>query len=1724
MGGRLVTVCDRPGAAGGPGRNGSSGPSPAPFRLAILALGALALLAPGQRAAAEAEAAWETTVTVGGKSLLPTEGELELGEEWERGYRRQRCMSADSVGDPWGTLPLQHEPEGFGVDREPEEKRTYYDNCFGTVTDDTFRYKGLSLSIEGIYHYITQTALMIDFKRKVPTRDLARLRGGWFRIGGRTFTVDDGVEGLVGDGRLTDSFMWAVPFWQDHMGWDLGDKIKVSFHPPPSAVPEPVSATVSATGTEIALVFDEALDAAARSAPPTGAFTVTADGGEVALDAAEVDASAPRQVLLSGLSPAILPGQAVVVAYADPTDGDDDAAVQDADGNDAPSFTTGADGVPAAVNGAVPLLSVADVTVTEGTDAEAEFAVTLVPAATETVTVDYATSDGSAEAGMDYTETSGTLTFNAGETSKTVRVSITDDDVEDSGETFTLTLSNPSGAAFGDAEATATILNDEGDAAPELLHAVANGKTVVLTYDAELDEGSAPTRRAFTVKADATSLALAARDPVAVSGATVTLTLWSRVDRDHTVTVSYAVPSSNPLQDASENPAAALVDHEVRNDTTDTRVGSGGPVAHVGDPAWSTSVTVGSRVHLNNDRTAGGELVRGYDRQWCLERRVEFFPQPYPGLGVEDPEDRRSGYDNCFGTIGDDTLEHGDLTLGIEGLYHFVVERVVMIRFRESVPREQLEGLRGGWFVLKDRKFPVDWALRGNASEFDRFDWGAGFWRANMGWTVGETIPVSFHPAGSAVPALSVESVKVTEGRDATADFTVRLSPAVEGTVTVDYATADGSARAPDDYTAASGTLTFAPGETEKTVSVPIVDDSVEDSGEKFKFRLSNASGGAAILGYGAATATIANHELTAEFSGAPAGHGGEPFMLELEFNDSPEMSYRVLQPVNGREGRLNVVNATALRVRRVDPPGNRRWLLTFAPAGTGDVTVTLPATTDCEAAGAICTADGRPLSAAAAVTVPHGEPLQAQDTPFAARLEALPEEHDGESALAFEVRFSEEPDSYSYRTLRDETLEIRQGGTRLAPRVQRMARSSSRIWTVTVEPVSKADIAIAIAATADCEAAGAVCNADGEPLSNGVSATVPGPPGLSVADAAVTEAAGATLDFQVTLGRASASTVTVDYRTWDGTATAGADYTSTSGTLSFAPGETAKTVSVPVLDDAHDEGSETMTLALSDPSGGNAWIADAHAAGTIENTDAMPGAWLGRFGRTVADQVLDAVASRAAGERSAGTEVTLAGERVGNLSAEDRRVLESLEEVEAGERGLTLREFLSGSSFAMTSGTSGEGFGAVWGRGAVSSFSGREDGGVSLEGDVESLLLGMDYQGGDTAFGVMLAHSLGEGTFTSAVDGGDLESDLTGIYPWGRHALSDRLSVWGAGGYGSGTLKLTPEGQGATETDMDLVMLAGGLRGELLSGGAGGRSLAATADWLGVRTSSDRARTPAGGILAGADATVTRFRVGLEGSMALGLGEGGGLLTPMVELGLRHDDGDAETGFGADMGLGVTWSAPSLGLEAALRGRGLLTHESDGFDEEGFSGSLVWDPSPDTDRGVSLKIGRHAGAEASGGVRALFDRGSPAGIWPAEEGAGGVGGGHRRLEATLGYGFPAFGGRYTATPEIGYGESDGGRDLRLGWRLTRTGPGGIEFGFDVGGRHIENMDDGTGHEFGLGFGWRLEEGRPGGMSFDFRVEGLRRDLDAGAHGPGPGSGAGRHPEHGVRIGLTARW
>ena len=704
------------------------------------------------------------------------------------------------------------------------------------------------------------------------------------------------------------------------------------------------------------------------------------------------------------------------------------------------------------------------------------------------------------------------------------------------------------------------------------------------------------------------------------------------------------------------------------------------------------------------------------------------------------------------------------------------------------------------------------------------------------------------------------------------------------------------------------------------------------------------------------------------------------------------------------------------------------------------------------------------------ATTAVVGPAADAGPDALTASFQSVPAEHDGETAFTLRIAFSEGI-SIGFRTFRDQSLSVSGGSVKNAKRVDRR----KDLWEVTVKPDTNGAVTVTLEGERACGTAGAVCTGDGQALSATISTTVLGPVALSVADARVHEASDVTLDFAVTLSRASRAPVAVAYATADGTATAGSDYTAQQGTLTFAPGETAKTVAVPVLDDAVDEGEETLAFRLSNATG--AVIADGTATGTIVNSDPLQKMWLSRFGRTVADHVVDAVTGRLSAP-SGGSQVTLGGQSI-DLSAlsagtgDARRTLAgalgaertagddallagpgawqsaragSWEDPETGgdatSRTLTGRELLLGSSFHLAAGggeAGGPGF-AAWGRVTVGGFDAEapaKKSTVRLDGEVTTGILGVDAQWERWLAGVALSVSEGKGKFDQQdVDSGTIESKLTSVNPYVRYEVSERVSAWGLLGYGTGDMTMTQavrEGRTrtvVTRTDLAMRLGAVGARGALLKAGEdGGMDLALRGDaflvqmdWKKVSNETDTR------------ADASRLRLVLEGSQAFALGEGA-VLTPGLEVGLRHDGGDAETGTGAEVGGRIRYTDAGSGLTVEANARKLVAHEDSGYEEWGAGGSVRLDPGA-SGRGLSLSLAPVWGTPSSGVER----------LWSARDAAGLAPGGEfeaeRRLEGEIGYGFEAFGERGLMTPYAGHGLTEAGdRTWRAGvrWSLAPT-------------------------------------------------------------------------------------
>ncbi len=275
------------------------------------------------------------------------------------------------------------------------------------------------------------------------------------------------------------------------------------------------------------------------------------------------------------------------------------------------------------------------------------------------------------------------------------------------------------------------------------------------------------------------------------------------------------------------------------------------------------------------------------------------------------------------------------------------------------------------------------------------------------------------------------------------------------------------------------------------------------------------------------------------------------------------------------------------------------------------------------------------------------------------------------------------------------------------------------------------------------------------------------------------------------------------------------------------------------------------------------------------------------------------------------------------------------------------------------------------------------------------------------------------------AAAGGAVSSSLTAAIPYASLRASGRLRLWGAAGAGAGEVSLATAAGGIHAAATSWRMAAAGLRGDLLGGGAG-PALAVVSDALWTRAASAAARG-----LAASDSGASRLRLGLEGRWELPV-PGGGRLTPSLEAGARRDGGDAETGFGVELGGGLAWRQPSLGIALDLSGRTLVSHEDGAAAERGLSASLAYDPTPASARGLSLSLRQHRGGQAAGGLDALF-AGDPLGR--RLEGGRDADAGRWTMEA--GWGVAAFGGRFVGTPHVGLGGSAFGRDLSVGWRLA---------------------------------------------------------------------------------------
>ncbi len=431
--------------------------------------------------------------------------------------------------------------------------------------------------------------------------------------------------------------------------------------------------------------------------------------------------------------------------------------------------------------------------------------------------------------------------------------------------------------------------------------------------------------------------------------------------------------------------------------------------------------------------------------------------------------------------------------------------------------------------------------------------------------------------------SLSIDDVAVDEGdTGATVDaiFTVALSAPSDFAVTVDYATADGTATANSgDYQTAAGSLLFAPGVTSLPVVVQVNGDSQVEPDESFAVGLSQPGG--ATIADGSGAGTIRNDDLSSlsiDDVAVTEGNAGSvdaiftvslsqpsPAPVTVQFATADGTATTADGDYQATAGTLTFNPGQVSRPIAVTVNGD----LTVEPDEGFVVDLSMPAgatLSDAQGAGTIGNDDGATLSIGDA-TVEEGD-AGGRDAALPVRLSAA-------SALPVSVGFVTRDGT---ATTADDDYRARVGRLTFPPGVTLLNVLVPVVGDTGVEADERLTVELREpdgAALGDAEGTLTIRNDDAAPG----SIRLVGPPdvaeGEMVASVVAERSGGAD-------GAAS-----VDFATSDGTARAGRDYRATAGTLSWAPGESgSKSFELPILDDNLREDDETVTIRLTNPVG----------------------------------------------------------------------------------------------------------------------------------------------------------------------------------------------------------------------------------------------------------------------------------------------------------------------------------------------------------------------------------------------------------------------------------------------------------------------------------------------------------------------------------------------------------
>jgi Calx-beta domain-containing protein/carboxypeptidase family protein len=793
------------------------------------------------------------------------------------------------------------------------------------------------------------------------------------------------------------------------------------------------------------------------------------------------------------------------------------------------------------------------------------------------VTFNYSTANGTAQAGSDYSaQTNQPVTVPAGVTSASFQVAITDDALDELDETFLVNLSNVQNAEVQDGQGQATITDDDAlpnvSISPNVTQLEGNTGTTTFLFTVSL---SAPSGKTVTVS-------FLTQNGTAVSGGVAPQNDYQHISGTLTF---------NPTETSKTIPV--LVNGDMFNEASET---------------FTVNLSSPSNANLQPGQGAGTGTITNDDGQPSLSVEDKTVAE---GAGTASfkvtlaPASGQTVTVNYATSNGPaPAATSGTDYASASNLLSFApteVEKTITIPITQDTLDEPEE------------KFTISLSNESNAAVSKR-----------QGIA---TITDDDNPPTVAVGDVTVLELNAGASGTTNAVFNVSLSASSGQTVTIGYATSNGpssgGALQPADYTLTTGTLMFNPGEpTTKTVSVPVKGDALDEPDETFSLNLSSPVNVTIADGQGIATitdddpspslsisdSTVADDDATARDGEGFAGQGtcaAAPFSQCAVFTVS-------LSVASGQT--VTVTYATSDGTAGSADYAFAGGVLTFSPGETSETvkvpikgdtsdefnetfSVNLSAATnatiaDGQGVGTIVDDDGPPALSVTGASDSEGNP------DGAIVVVALAPASGQQVSVTFSSTNGSAVAGTDYVSVPPTTLVFAPGQTSKAMTIKLFndtVDEADETFTVNLSNPQNAIIKND-PNTGRFEGTGVVTIRDDDPL-----------PIVSIGDATVTEGNSGSVNasFAVTLSADSARTISVNYATVNGSALEADDFSATSGTSTFASGETSKTLTVPVNGDTAFEPDESFTVNLAHPN--NAEIGDATGLGTIANDDAQP-------------------------------------------------------------------------------------------------------------------------------------------------------------------------------------------------------------------------------------------------------------------------------------------------------------------------------------------------------------------------------------------------------------------------------------------------------------------------------------------------------------------------------------